>query len=86
MPVISEFYGIIIRMFYNDHAPPHFHAIYGEFELIVGVSPIKLLEGKAPNRVKSMVLEWAALHQTELIENWERCRKPEQPLLIEPLE
>ena len=86
MPVISEFYGIMIRMFYNDHAPPHFHAIYGEFELIVGVSPIKILEGKAPHRVKSMVLEWAALPQTELIENWERCRKPEQPLSIDPLE
>lgn len=67
MPVISSFYGILIRMFYNDHAPPHFHAVYGEFELVVGISPIVILEGSAPNRVRSMVLEWAALHQQELL-------------------
>lgn len=67
MPVISSFYGILIRMFYNDHAPPHFHAVYGEFELAVGISPIVILEGSAPNRVRSMVLEWAALHQQELL-------------------
>ena len=52
MPVISQFYGILIRMFYNDHVPPHFHAIYGEYELIVGISSITILEGKAPNRVR----------------------------------
>ena len=86
MPVISQFYGILIRMFYNDHVPPHFHAIYGEYELIVGISPITILEGKAPNRVRSMILEWTALHQEELSENWNRCRQGEQPLPIAPLE
>ena len=85
MPVISQFYGILIRMFYNDHVPPHFHAIYGEYELIVGISPITILEGKAPNRVRSMILEWTALHQ-ELSENWNRCRQGEQPSPIAPLE
>jgi hypothetical protein len=70
MPTISQFYGIAIRMFYNDHAPPHFHAVYGEYELIVGVSPIAILIGSAPGRVRSMVLEWAALHQQELQDNW----------------
>ncbi len=74
MPVISQFYGILIRMFYNDHVPPHFHAVYGEYELIVGISPITILQGKAPNRVRSLVLEWTALHQQELSENWNRCR------------
>jgi hypothetical protein len=48
VPVISQFYGIIIRMFYNDHAPPHFHAAYGEYELIVGIAPIGILEGQSP--------------------------------------
>ncbi|RKZ72583.1 MAG: DUF4160 domain-containing protein [Candidatus Parabeggiatoa sp. nov. 1] len=62
MPTISKFYGIIVRMFYKDHAPPHFHAIYGEYELLMGISPI--LEGEAPNRVRSMILEWSALHRT----------------------
>jgi hypothetical protein len=77
MPVVSQFYGISIRMFYNDHVPPHFHAVYGEHELIVCISPISILEGKAPNRVRSMVLEWTALHQQELSENWNRCRPGE---------
>ena len=86
MPVIAQFYGILIRMFYNDHAPAHFHALYGEYELIVGISPISLLEGTAPNRVRSLVLEWTALHQQELMENWQRCRRGEPPKPIQPLE
>lgn len=86
MPTISRFYGILIRMFFNDHAPPHFHAVYGDFELIVGIAPIAILEGDAPARVRSMVLEWAALHQTELLADWERCRQAQPPLPIPPLE
>ena len=86
MPVISRFYGIAIRMFFREHQPPHFHAVYGEHELVVGVSPIALLEGSAAPRVRSMVLEWAALHQQELLDNWERCGRREAPLPIAPLE
>jgi hypothetical protein len=86
MPTISRFYGIIIRMFYDDHMPPHFHAAYGEYELVIGISPITILEGKAPSRVRSLVLEWATLHQQELSEDWERCQNSEPPLPIEPLE
>lgn len=86
MPVISQFYGILIRMFYNDHAPPHFHAVYGEYELIVSISPITIMEGQAPSRVHGMVLEWAALHQEELLDDWERCRRAEPPVPIEGLE
>ncbi len=86
MPVISQFYGIIIGIFYNDHAPPHFHAVYGEYELIVGISPITIIQGKAPNRVRSMILEWAALYQQELLDNWNRCRQAQALLSIEPLE
>ncbi|HEX5723992.1 MAG TPA: DUF4160 domain-containing protein [Longimicrobiaceae bacterium] len=86
MPIIAQFYGIVIRMFYNDHSPPHFHAVYGEHELVVGISPIGVLEGSAPGRVRSMVLEWAALHQHELLDDWARCRRGEPPESIEPLE
>lgn len=86
MPLITEFYGILIRRFYNDHAPPHFHAVYGEHEVVVGISPIRILDGEAPNRVRSMVLEWSALHQTELLDDWERCRRAEPLLPIPPLE
>jgi hypothetical protein len=86
VPTISQFYGIVIRMFYRDHAPPHFHAVYGEWELIVGISPIAVLDGTAPPRVRSMVLEWAALHQMELLENWRLCRESQSPAPIAPLQ
>ncbi len=86
MPVISSFYGIRIRMFWDDHAPPHFHVVYSEYEMEVGISPILVLEGDAPQRVKSMALEWAALHQQELMDDWERCRHAQRPLPIAPLE
>lgn len=86
MPILSRFYGIVIRMFYNDHAPPHFHASYGERELIIGISPIVILNGSAPSRVRSMVLEWSALHQRELLDDWERCRRAESPMPIAPLD
>ncbi len=73
-------------MFYNDHSPPHFHAVYGEHELLVSISPIAIMEGQAPGRVRSMVLEWAALRQLELMQDWERCRRGETPAPIQGLE
>ena len=86
MPIISQFYGIIIRMFFRDHNPPHFHAIYGDFELQVAISPIRIISGNAPKRVQSMVLEWAALHQQELLEDWNRCQKGGDVFRIDPLD
>jgi hypothetical protein len=86
MPTIAEFYGIIIRMFYNDHAPAHFHALYAEHEIVVGISPITVIAGNAPARVRSMVVEWAALHQQELLADWQRCRTGQVPLRIAPLD
>ncbi len=86
MPTISQFYGILIRMFYNDHLPPHFHAEYNEDEVLVSINPISVIRGSVPRRVRSLVFEWAALHQSELMENWNRCRRQEQPNSIEPLD
>ncbi|MCY3017823.1 MAG: DUF4160 domain-containing protein [Planctomycetota bacterium] len=86
MPTLSRFYGIVIRMRFNDHAPPHFHAVYGEYELRVGIWPVKILSGEAPPRVRSMVLEWAALHQEELRTAWGQCRVGEEPTQIASLE
>jgi hypothetical protein len=86
MPIISEFYGITIRVFYDDHNPPHIHASYGEYEIIVGISPIAIIKGKVPNRVRSMVLEWIALHQQELMENWELSQSGKSPQKLEPLD
>lgn len=85
MPEISRFFGIIIRMYWNEHNPPHFHAIYGSDAAEIGISPIQLLEGELPTRAGSMVFEWAALHQGELAANWELLRNRQTPLAIEPL-
>jgi hypothetical protein len=85
MPEISRFFGVIIRMYYDDHEPPHFHAIYGSDEAQIGIDPIKLLQGNLPHRALSMVLEWAALHQGELKENWKRLHASQTANKIEPL-
>jgi hypothetical protein len=86
MPEITRFFGIIIRMYFDDHQPPHFHAIYGNRELQVGINPIVILQGKLPRRAESMVIEWAALHQQALVENWERLQANQPANHIPPLE
>mgnify|MGYP001106434250 CR=1 FL=1 len=86
MPEVSRFFGIVIRMYFDEHEPPHFHAIYVGHEAEVGIDPIVVLEGKLPTRAASMVVEWAALHQRELIRNWHRLRNDEPVERIEPLE
>jgi hypothetical protein len=86
VPRISEFYGVVIGMFYNDHEPPHFHATYGNSRVLIGINPIASLRGELPRRAQSMVLEWAALHQRELAENWERARAHRPLQRIAPLD
>lgn len=71
MPEISRFFGVIIRMYFDEHEPPHFHAIYSGEEAQVGIDPIHLLRGGLPHRALSMVFEWAALHQHKLMDNWQ---------------
>ncbi len=65
MPEISRFFGVIITMYWNDHNPPHFHAKYGEHEMLIGLNGV-VIEGKIPRRALSMVLEWLALHRDEM--------------------
>ncbi len=72
-------------MYYDEHNPPHSHAIYAGGEAQVGIDPITFLEGKLSNRALSMVLEWAALHQRELMRNWQRLRNDQGVEKIEPL-
>lgn len=86
MPEISRFFGIVIRMYLDDHNPPHFHAFYGENEAQVGIDPISLLNGTLPNRAASMIFEWAALHQRELMQNWCRLQDDAPAERIEPLQ
>ena len=86
MPRLSEFYGIIIAMFYNDHAPPHFHAVYGEHEATINLRTFAILEGELPRRALRLVREWASLHQAELEGTWERARQGLPLDRIPPLE
>ena len=86
MPRIAEFYGIVIAMFYLDHEPPHFHVVYGEHRATVGIEPVAVLRGTLPMRAERMVIEWAAMHRTELWENWHRARLHEALRRIEPLD
>ena len=85
MPTISAFYGILIRMFFNDDEPPHFHARYGEFEATIEISTLEVLEGQLPRRALNLVMEWAIMHREELFENWRLCRENAPPASIEPL-
>ena len=85
MPEISRFLGIVIRMYFNDHNPPHFHVEYNEFEASVVIETLGMMEGRLPARVLSLVVEWASLHQIELLENWEGIRTNGVCHRIEPL-
>lgn len=86
MPTISSFLGIVIRMYYDDHSPAHFHVYYGEHSATIGIDTLELLNGSLPNRVFSITIEWAVLHRKKLSENWQRLEKHQQLLEIEPLE
>ena len=71
MPEISTFYGIRVTMNFGDHAPPHFHAAYGEHEAMFSIKDLTLHKGKLPNKAQYLVLEWAAQHQQELLRMWD---------------
>ena len=72
VPRISTFYGILIAMYYCDHAPPHFHAIYGDHEAKIVIESLDRLSGDLPTRALQLVLEWAELHGEELAANWQK--------------
>jgi hypothetical protein len=86
MPTISEFFGILILMYYSDHAPPHFHARYGEFEALIQISPLYLLKGNLPPRALSLVIEWAQIYQNELINEWNNASNNKKLQKIPPLQ
>ena len=85
MPEISRFLGIIIRMYFRDHAPAHFHAEYGEYEITVDIET-GVISGRFPKRALRAVMEWRNLHRDELIANWEAARNRKPLSKIEPLE
>jgi len=85
MPVLSKFYGIVIRMLFVREFTAHFYAFYDKWELMIGLAPLRVLQGEAPDRVRSLVLEWASQHQHELLEAWNHLARARQPKAIQPL-
>ena len=85
MPEISRFLGIVIAMFYRDHPPPHFHAVYGNYRITVEIES-GVVSGTFPTRALRHVLDWLDLHREELMENWRRAERREPLVRIAPLE
>lgn len=85
MPTISTFYGILIQMYWDDHVPPHFHALYAEHEALINIRTLEVFRGELPPRALSLVLEWARGHQSELLEDWDLCVRKQHPKKIRPL-
>ena len=86
MPELSRFFGIVIALFYNDHAPPHFHVKYNDHRASISIAELKVIEGSLPKRALALVLEWAFEHRNELLDNWDRAIKKEPLKPISPLE
>ncbi len=74
MPRVSQFFGIVVAMSYDDHAPPHFHALYAGHEVLLRIDTLEILRGSLPRRALALVLEWALLHRAELLADWGRAR------------
>ena len=85
MPEICRFYGIVIKIYFDDHNPPHFHAEYGSDEALVDIGSLALIAGRLPPRALGLVTEWASLHPQELRACWQRAKNLEPPGKIEPL-
>jgi hypothetical protein len=86
MPEISRFLGIVIAMFYDDHNPPHFHARYGSNKVEIDIRTLAVLAGHFPPKALGLVMEWASLHQHELMHDWELARQQAELKKIAPLE
>lgn len=85
MPELSRFLGVVIQMYRDEHPPPHFHAIYGEFAAQISIRSPAILRGRLPPRVLGYVTEWAVLHQAELLRCWEAAQTDKPVGKIEPL-
>jgi len=85
MPIVSNFLGIVISMYFNEHNPPHFHARYNEFRAEILIETLMVKEGKLPPRILGLVTEWAELHKEELMNNWNSLKKTGDFKTITPL-
>jgi len=85
MPTISSFYGIVIRMYHDDHPRPHFHAYCGGQSASISIDTLEVLNGRVPRRALTLILEWASEHRTELRENWTLAEAHRTLKTIDPL-
>lgn len=85
MPELCRFYGVIIKMYFDDHNPPHFHARYAGEEAVIEIETLAVITGELPSRALGLVIEWASLHRVELKEAWKRASKLQPTGKIEPL-
>lgn len=85
MPEISRFLGIVVYMLYNDHSPPHFHARYGEYKIVVEIES-GIVEGKFPRRALSAVLDWYHIYKDDILNDWNLAMNHSVLKQIPPLE
>jgi hypothetical protein len=86
VPEICRFYGIVIKMFFNDHEPPHFHAEYGEHSALIDIQTLAVIGGRLPSRAMGLTIEWASARQNELMDLWNRARALQPLRKLEPLQ
>jgi len=86
MPEICRFFGIVVKMFFGDHSPPHFHAYYGDHEALIDIRNLSIFAGRLPPRAIGLVMEWANIYQKELLDDWNRAQDHQPILTIAPLE
>lgn len=86
MPIISTFFGIVVRVFHEDHEPPHVHVQYGEYKAVVQIATGRVLAGRLPPRVKRILLEWLRLRRVEVMRTWIIARDQRIPPRVRPLE
>jgi len=85
MPLIAEFFGIKIYMYWDEHFPPHFHAEYGDYKALISIADAVVIKGQLPSRQLKLVLAWCELHEGELSKNWESAQQHKELIQIDPL-
>ena len=85
MPEICRFYGIVVKMFFADHAPPHFHVEYAGQQAVIDIRTTAVIGGSIPSRALGLTVEWASLHRDELLELWKRAEALEPLGKLDPL-
>jgi hypothetical protein len=85
VPRISEFYGIVIEMYFADHPPPHFHARYSGDEALIVIETGEVFAGSLPGRALRLIREWLEEHRVELVANWDRASAAEPVEPVAPL-